>query len=497
MQIFHTKVRVTPDALRSHIQVKFSVPEGLEYLTVATFYSPKYEYDEKKCAKLVRECLEKYAPYREFSYEEIRRNFPLANHIAWSLHDGEKQLGTEHRHKPDQTHVISEKYSSNGFIATKVRAGKWTLTASINSIVTDFIDIDVTVEGFTEKRDFPTEKYDSELYAVNDCEKGKLTWQRVEMHCHTVASDGDMTPKELVQNAIKRGYKGICLTDHNTVSNVKAVEEWGKKYNLAVARGIEWTTFWGHLTVIGGNSKVNWLDIRPENINACIVQARQSGDIVTLAHPKRIGWPLCAGCYNDFGITNWDYLTSYEVWSHYDPNVSLADLQAKREWISLLDKGYRLAAMYGYDWHSPDEGGPSYAYTYLGIDGILDKDSIVKAVECGRTYITMGWEINVELCDGENSYGIGDILPIGRYRLKISYNKASDYPFDSKLESLSVKGNSCEEYHFACAGGKGEIKEEIYLAKEGYMRIEGTGFTEGKYADVLLTSPVYVKEIKK
>ena len=496
MQIFHTKIKVLPEDLRSHIRVSFDVPEGLEYITVATFYSPKYEYDEKKCAALVRECLEKDAPYREFSYEEIRRNFPLANHIAWSLDDGEKQLGTEHRHKPDQVHVISEEYSSNGFIKTRVRAGKWTLTASINSIVTDYIDIDVTVDGYTEKGNFPVEKYDGELCAVNDACDGKRTWQRVEMHCHTVASDGDMIPKELVQNAVKRGYKAICLTDHNTISNVQAVEEWGKKYNLTVARGIEWTTFWGHLTVIGGNSPVNWLDIRPENINAMIVKARQSGDIVTLAHPKRIGWPLCAGCHNDFHITNWDYLTSYEVWSHYDPNVSPADLWAKREWISLLDKGYRLAALYGYDWHSPDEGGPSYAYTYLGIDGRLTPDAVLQAVECGRTYITMGWEADISLSDGEHSYGIGDTVSPGRYTIKISCAKAPDYPFDSKLESFTVTGNACGEYHFACAGDKGEIKEEIYLAKEGYMRIEGTGITEGKYADVLLTSPVYVKEKK-
>lgn len=496
MQIFHTKIRVTPDDLRSHVKVQFDVPDGMEYLTVATFYSPKYEYDEKKCAAFVGECLKKDAPYKEFSYDEIRRNFPLANHIAWSLHDGEKLLGTEHRHKPDQIHVISEEYSSNGFAKTKIHAGKWTLFASINSIVTDYIDIDIKVDGYKEKGEFPCEKYDGELYAVNNSQAGKRTWQRVEMHCHTVASDGDMIPKELVQNAVKRGYKAICLTDHNTTSNVSAVEEWGKKYNLAVARGIEWTTFWGHLTVIGGNSPVNWLDITPQNINACIVKARQSGDIITLAHPKRIGWPLCAGCHNDFQITNWDYLTSYEVWSHYNPNISPADLWAKKEWISLLDKGYRLAALYGYDWHAPDEGGPSYAYTYLGIDGVLDKESILQAVEDGRTYITMGWEIEVVLTDGEKNYSIGDTVAPGRYKVSLSYKKAEDYPFESKLETLTLTGNACKGYHFACAGDEGTIEEEIYIAKEGYIRAEGTGFTEGKYADVLLTSPVYVKEIK-
>lgn len=494
MQIFHTKVKVLPKDIRSHIKVKFSVPENLSYLAISTFYAPKFEHDEKKCIAIVDECLKKYAPYRQFSYDDMRRSLPLANHIAWSLDDGEKPLGTEHRHKPDQVHIISEDYSSNGFIKTKVRAGEWTLTASINSIVTDYIDIDITVEGFTEKESFPEELYPGELCTTNDSQKDKLTWQRVEMHCHTVASDGDMTPKELVQNAVKRGYKAICLTDHNTVSNVNAVKEYGKKYGLVVAGGIEWTTFWGHLTVIGENSKINWLDITPQNINACIVKARQSGDIVTLAHPKRIGWPLCAGCYNDFDITNWDYLTSYEVWSHYDPNTAPADLQAKKEWISLLDKGYRLAALYGYDWHAPDEGGPAYAYTYLGIHGELSQDSILDAVENCRTYITMGYAVEVLLSDKEGSYTLGQTVRTGNYSVEIRYKKLKDYPFESDLKKICISGNACKEYVFDCEGDEGEIKTEIYLDKSGYIRTEGRGIFEGREADIFIASPIFVKE---
>ena len=218
------------------------------------------------------------------------------------------------------------------------------------------------------------------------------------MHCHTVASDGDMQPEELVQNAIKRGYKAICLTDHNTVSNVEETKKYGDKYGLVVAGGIEWTTFWGHLTVIGGNSDVNWMDITPQNINGLIVRAREQGDIVTLAHPKRIGSPICVGCHNRLPITNWDYLTSYEVWSHYNPSVSPANIAAKREWISLLDKGYKLCALYGYDWHAPDEGAPCYAYTYLGIDGRLSEQSVMDAVEAEEVILL--WGMRWKFCFG-------------------------------------------------------------------------------------------------
>ena len=181
---------------------------------------------------------------------------------------------------------------------------------------------------------------------------------------------------------------------------MEETKKWGEKYGLVVCGGIEWTTFWGHITVVGGNSDIEWKDITPANINAKIIRARQLGDIVTIAHPKRIGSPLCMGCHNRFKITNWDYVTSYEVWSHYDPNLSPTNDKAKREWISLLDKGYRICALYGYDWHAPDEGGPSFAYTYLGIDGILSQESVLQAVEWGRSYITMGYEVDIYL-DGD------------------------------------------------------------------------------------------------
>ncbi|MDE5991346.1 MAG: CehA/McbA family metallohydrolase [Clostridia bacterium] len=492
MDIFSSTIRILPKDNKTHVKVSFEVPQGLKRVTVRTAYAPKYEYDEEKCIRLIDEGLSTQDIAKRLSYEDKRRCVPLGNHIAWTLDDGEKLLGTEHRHKPDQTHVISEEFSSNGFIKTRPLGGKWTLIASINSIVTDHIDIIVEVKGYDDNVEVENLKSYGNDTIANDSSDGKLSWQRVEMHCHTVASDGDMQPEELVQNAIRRGYKAICLTDHNTVSNVEETKKFGKKYGLVVAGGIEWTTFWGHLTVIGGNSDIRWLDITPKNINACIVRARELGDIVTLAHPKRMGSPLCAGCHNKLPITNWDYLTSYEVWSHYNPNISPADLLAKREWISLLDKGYKLCALYGYDWHSPDEGAPSYAYTYLGIDGVLSQESILRAVEEGRSYITMGYSVDLSLTDGIRTYGIGDSIDRGSYTLAIKCSKQKDYPFESVLEKVAICSNVEEEIRLDCADG--EIKTcRIEVKNKGYLRFEGRGSVQGIKSDVFITSPIYIK----
>ena len=56
------------------------------------------------------------------------------------------------------------------------------------------------------------------------------------------------------------------------------------------------------------------------------------------------------------------------------------------------------------------------------------------AVEAGRSYITMGYEVEVLLWDGLKTYGIGDTLATGEYTLNVKCRKAKDYPYESNLE---------------------------------------------------------------
>lgn len=40
---------------------------------------------------------------------------------------------------------------------------------------------------------------------------------RADIHCHSIYSDGFLTPQELVLLAVKNGLKGISITDHDTI----------------------------------------------------------------------------------------------------------------------------------------------------------------------------------------------------------------------------------------------------------------------------------------
>ncbi|AFM42105.1 putative metal-dependent phosphoesterase, PHP family [Desulfosporosinus acidiphilus SJ4] len=66
----------------------------------------------------------------------------------------------------------------------------------------------------------------------------------VDLHCHTTASDGELTPSELVHCAAGLGLKGVGITDHDTIQGWKEAEEAAKVYQIKLVKGIELNTDW-------------------------------------------------------------------------------------------------------------------------------------------------------------------------------------------------------------------------------------------------------------
>ena len=256
-----------------------------------------------------------------------------------------------------------------------------------------------------------------------------MKYYRCELHTHTTSSDGKMTPEELVDRALACGYDAIALTDHNTTAGVKRAVEEGRRRGLTVIPGIEWTTFWGHFAVTGGKSDVLWRDITPENVGEKIKRAQALGDIVTIAHPRRMGYPLCSGCHCDYDIESISGADCYEVWSHYYPNEGVAARQQKEQWLSLLAEGHRLSVVYGYDWHNRDDVPPSYACTYVGSEG-KDADSILRGVKSGATYISIGVEVECKAVSGGREYAIGSEIASEETEIELSCFRSEDYRSD-------------------------------------------------------------------
>lgn len=63
----------------------------------------------------------------------------------------------------------------------------------------------------------------------------KSVWETIDaascpraynFHLHTLASDGKLTPVELIEQAIAIGLKGLAITDHHSVAGFKEAESY-------------------------------------------------------------------------------------------------------------------------------------------------------------------------------------------------------------------------------------------------------------------------------
>lgn len=70
-------------------------------------------------------------------------------------------------------------------------------------------------------------------------------FSKIDLHSHSTASDGTLTPTQLVQRAIDRGLTHLALTDHDSILGVKeAQESAGDKLNLIP--GAELSATWNN-----------------------------------------------------------------------------------------------------------------------------------------------------------------------------------------------------------------------------------------------------------
>ena len=61
----------------------------------------------------------------------------------------------------------------------------------------------------------------------------------IDLHTHTTASDGSLSPGELVSEAARAGLKAVAITDHDTIAGLDEAVEAGQGLELEVVPGVE------------------------------------------------------------------------------------------------------------------------------------------------------------------------------------------------------------------------------------------------------------------
>lgn len=107
----------------------------------------------------------------------------------------------------------------------------------------------------------------------------------IDLHTHTVFSDGVLIPSELVRRAEYLGYKAIAITDHVDFSNfefvienlLKTVEVLNEETNLVVIPGVEIT------------------HVPPRKIPELIYLCRNRGAALVVVHGETVVEPVAPG----------------------------------------------------------------------------------------------------------------------------------------------------------------------------------------------------------
>lgn len=86
-----------------------------------------------------------------------------------------------------------------------------------------------------------------------------LYQSEIDLHAHSTASDGALTPTELVKLAVNRKVQTLALTDHDSVAGLSEAQTAATEHKLTLINGIELSTRWDNKTIhiVGLNIDAN------------------------------------------------------------------------------------------------------------------------------------------------------------------------------------------------------------------------------------------------
>ncbi|MGD0057300.1 MAG: histidinol phosphate phosphatase domain-containing protein [Methanomassiliicoccales archaeon] len=149
---------------------------------------------------------------------------------------------------------------------------------------------------------------------------------RIDLHTHTLLSDGELLPIELARRALAKGHSGIAFTDHVSLSTIeRVIKETSKDCDLAEEWDIE--------AILG----VEITHVPVSKIDMVVAEARRLGAELVVVHGETISEPVEGGT-NRAAVNNPDV----DVLAH--PGfITLEEAQAAKDNAIVLEITSRIA----------------------------------------------------------------------------------------------------------------------------------------------------------
>ncbi len=308
--------------------------------------------------------------------------------------------------------------------------------------------------------------------------QSKLSWYKGNTHAHTLNSDGDSTPDDVVKWYRENGYNFLVLTDHNFLTKVDALNALhGADKQFLVIKGEEVTDRFGDKPI-----HINGLDLEKEiepqggNSIADVIQRnvdaiREVKGVPHINHPN-FGWSITA---EDLKKVRNNKL--FEIYNGHPlvNNLGGGDRAGLEEvWDIILTSGQLLYGIAVDDAHhfkrpwDKTASKPGQGWIVVRTTS-LSSQAILTAMESGEFYASTGVEL-------------------------------SDYQANEKSITITIKEERTSKYRVQFIGNGGRVLSEavkspaVYTIKgnEGYVRAKVIE-SNGKFA---WTQPVMIAKPK-
>jgi hypothetical protein len=301
-----------------------------------------------------------------------------------------------------------------------------------------------------------------------------LKWFKGNTHTHTLNSDGDSTPEDVVRWYREQRYHFLFLTDHNLVTPVEGLNAVaGMPEKFLIIRGEEVTDQAAgrpvHLNMLGGEGAV------PPQGGATVAEAlRRNVEAITAArgvisinHPN-FGWAMTT---SDLAEGRGAHLIEIHNGHHMVNNAGGGGQPgAEALWDSMLSAGVRVFAVASDDLHhlkqpwAKASARPGQGWVAVRAPQ-LTSDAILSALAAGDFYASTGVVL-------------------------------SDVQATPERLTVTVKEETYAKYTIQFIGQGGRLLKEAIASPAHYDIAGGEGYVRAKILDsnsqVAWTQPVFV-----
>jgi hypothetical protein len=255
----------------------------------------------------------------------------------------------------------------------------------------------------------------------------EIRWYKGNTHTHTLNSDGDSTPDDVVRWYREHGYHFLVLTDHNFLTSVEALNALhGADDQFLVMKGEEVTDRFGNKPL-----HINGLDvaqrIEPQGgssvldvLNRNVAAIRQERGVPHINHPN-FGWAITRDELQHVRDNRLFEIYNGHPLVNNDGGGGVPGLE--EAWDTILSNGILLYGLAVDDAHTfkqpgnPDVAGPGRGWIVVRAPR-FEARALLEAIERGDFYASTGVELD-ELHVTASSIGVAvKARPSSKYRVQ-------------------------------------------------------------------------------